>query len=89
MLMTSRISKKTSEISHEQVLCTHEDNKVKAFKINTSYFKRRASEIVKRSVDQTFFSDNISAIHSLDMDVTDELLDCLEIPKGILLHVWK
>ncbi|CAC5371191.1 unnamed protein product [Mytilus coruscus] len=74
--------KKTSELSHEQVVCIHEDNKEKAYENNTSHFKSRVYGIDKNSFDSSFSSDSIISIPSSEMEVTDEFLDSLHIPKG-------
>lgn len=84
---SNRCWKKTSELSHEQVVCIHEDNKVQAGKNNTANFNKRVFGI-DSSFDSPSLIDNIiTSLPSSGMVATDEFLDNLLIPKGMLLHV--
>ncbi|CAC5422270.1 unnamed protein product [Mytilus coruscus] len=79
---SNRCWKKTSELSPEQVVCIHEDNKIQACKNNTAHFNRRVFGIDRSSFDSPSSSDSIMSLPSFEMVVTDEFLDNLQIPKG-------
>lgn len=84
---TNNCWKKTSELSPEQVVCIHEDNKVKACKSdNSEYLSNKNDETHcrdKKHFDCVVTSDTSIPKHSSNMEKIDELLDRLKIPTGM------
>lgn len=74
----SKSWKKTSELSHEQVICIHEDNKIKAFEGKSRFIRKDLGHDGKRCRTKKMFDSPFT-----DMEVTDEFLDCLQIAKGM------
>ncbi|CAC5371192.1 unnamed protein product [Mytilus coruscus] len=79
-------SKTTLELSPEQVVCIHEDNKVNACINNVSQFKRKKFGVDDSKIKPIYSSkckDKNMSMQFADIEVTDEYLDSLQIPKVV------
>lgn len=85
-------SKTTSELSPDQVVCIHEDNKIKASMKNVSQFKRKefgVDESNKNRIYSTKCKDKNMSKPFSDSEITDGYLDSLHIPKGMISLIVK
>lgn len=79
---SNNCSKKTSDLSPEHVVCIHEDNKFEAWEKNTSHLNSGVFGIDRKF--SPFLSESIMSMLSSEKVDTDEFLDSLQIPEGML-----